>query len=170
MDKEYWLEELEHIDDQLAYTEMKNQRNKELIAGLELAYGDKAIEYAHVERVYGKVCHDGLKGEVAILHGLVDDGVMTQAEVLESYGDFSAKMVNYMTKSGKTCEDYYSLFAKKSMLLSVKIYEVLDMLEHCYSVEYAREIGEYFLPILKSNSSYADEYEMVREAVRKSWI
>ena len=166
MDEKYWLGELERINDGLDYGELKQNENEEMLANVKVLYGDK--DYSHVERVYKKICQtfkDPIKEEIAILHGLVDDEVMTADEVLDRYGEFAERMVSHMTKGDKTNEGYYGLFAQKSILLNVKIYEVLDMLEHCYSEEYAREVEEHFLPILKSKEVYAAEYELIKAAI-----
>jgi (p)ppGpp synthase/HD superfamily hydrolase len=150
--------------------------------GLELSHTMKAIHFVK-ERLNGKKRNDGrdavshsievcrylmnwhIKDDVtlavALLHDMLEDYLVTRAELEEMFGQEIEDMVEKCSKNGKSTEEYYRVLSEDIRLILVKTADRtcnISSMVNCFSVErmerYIEETIVHVLPMMKLARNY----------------
>jgi hypothetical protein len=142
---------------------------RKMYAIVRAKYIEKGVSPAHMDRVVKAVsaAHRGapLNIKEAILHEVIEKGVMTKEEVAQWTHPLYAEFAEGYYRGNRTLEEYYKFLKETAIEEDIIMYSMLDKLEYEYTEELVWEIKKYLLPIL-----YPYDYEKVKNALLKKGV
>ena len=174
MSDEEYREYMNDIGDyQKAQREAEFSEKRAFSRVKRIYYGKKSDEYIeHIMRV-ARATMDKSNHEVtiiAILHAVIEDGIMTFDEIKSEFGVHAAMCVNALTISDKTMEEFYNALYEDYYAINIRIIKVCDLLEQESSAELAEEAEKYLIPYMKKygkNKMYIEYLGRIENAIVK---